>query len=1192
MTRALNDTGSPTFTQAVLLARTASHLPTRDTSPWLRPTRAQFWLVLPLAIAIAAAIAPATHAGTGGPDAAGYRYIDSNESGGPAYNFEDISSTGTKVTGLDDDNIVGPFAIGFTFEYYASNYTNIYISSNCFLTVLAAQDDGCCDSEPIPDATNPNGIIAGWYEDVDPRVGDVYYETLGSSPNRRFIVQWSAVKLFGAPDTITLQFKLFENDAAIEVHYQQAVTDGGAFAAGIENQDGSVGLQYYRSTADMTTPVAVRYFIYPGVLSIARSDPNPNNGSSVDYLATFSESVTGVDVGDFSLASSGVTGASITGLTPVTGSTYTITVNTGTGDGTVRVDLVDDDSIASSSTSDLLGGNGAGNGDFTGQTYTIDRTGPLATAIDRLDTDPTAAAGVGFLVQFDEPVGGVDTTDFLQTTTGSLAGTSVASVSAPFGQAADLTNNPEVGGKYFNLGTDSSLEVSTFTLEAWVKYQKDGAETIVAKGDGGGGVSDYILQINKDGAGKLNLWAAGAWHNSTSVIPPNTWTHVAVTFDGSEKKFYIDGALDATATYSGSVATSGLSAVIGRQGQNSNTGYFDGLLDEVRVWNVVRSTAEIQATMDSTLIGDETGLVGYWRFEQFQNLGAGTAGTNDIEDDSPNTNHADALNSPSLTTSHSGGLAWDYIVRVETGTGSGSLGLQLADDDSITDLATNAYGGAGAQDFTTGQTYTLVRAAPTVTTTAASSIAATTAQAGGNVTSDGGVNVTARGVCWSTATSPTTSDSKSSDGTGTGAFSSTLTGLSPVTTYYVRAYATNTEGTSYGAETSFTTLAAPPTVVTTAVTGITDVAATSGGTITTDGGAAVTARGVCWSTALNPTVANDLTADGTGTGTYTSSITGLVASTTYYLRAYATNSAGTAYGDNAIFTTLAILPTVSTVAVTDITSESAMSGGIVTSDGGAHVYERGVCWNTTGDPTPADGRAENGAGIGTYPCLLPDLDPSTTYYVRAFATNVIGTAYGATVTFTTAADTTDAGTDGGTTDPNAPTAPDLRVTITPPAEPAQVGTEVAFQIAVRNVGSAPATGVTLTLPLPPNTQFVSASWLPTQTGQGVPLDASVEGDHIVVQLGNMYAGEDVAVELVLRALTADPLTLSASAGSLESPAPTEAQANADVKVEDVFIEVVNTFIPVHTCGALGLSPLLVALGLIGWRSRLRPRRST
>ena len=99
---------------------------------------------------------------------------------------------------------------------------------------------------------------------------------------------------------------------------------------------------------------------------------------------------------------------------------------------------------------------------------------------------------------------------------------------------------------------------------------------------------------------------------------------------------------------------------------------------------------------------------------------------------------------------------------------------------------------------------TLPAVLPTVTTTSITSITNTTASSGGNVTTDGGAEVTARGVCWATSSSPTTADSKTTDGTGTGVFVSAITGLSNGTTYYVRAYATNSVGTAYGTNRNFT----------------------------------------------------------------------------------------------------------------------------------------------------------------------------------------------------------------------------------------------------------------------------------------------------------------------------------------------------------------------------------------------------
>jgi len=111
------------------------------------------------------------------------------------------------------------------------------------------------------------------------------------------------------------------------------------------------------------------------------------------------------------------------------------------------------------------------------------------------------------------------------------------------------------------------------------------------------------------------------------------------------------------------------------------------------------------------------------------------------------------------------------------------------------------------------------------TTTQLSNITTTTARGGGNITTDGGFTVTARGVCWSTTANPTISNSKTNDGTGTGVFSSNITGLNPGTTYHIRAYATNSVGTDYGSDLSFTTLTIP-TINSTTATSITTTAAT------------------------------------------------------------------------------------------------------------------------------------------------------------------------------------------------------------------------------------------------------------------------------------------------------------------------------------------------------------------------------
>lgn len=289
---------------------------------------------------------------------------------------------------------------------------------------------------------------------------------------------------------------------------------------------------------------------------------------------------------------------------------------------------------------------------------------------------------------------------------------------------------------------------------------------------------------------------------------------------------------------------------------------------------------------------------------------------------------------------------------------------------------------------------------PSLITATISSITSSSAASGGSISNSGGSTITARGVCWSTNPNPTISlSTKTTNGTGTGAFISSLTGLTPGTSYFVRAYATNAIGTSYGGELSFTTKNVS-SVSTNLVTSITNTTATCGGNVVSDGGSTVTTRGVCWNTTGAPTIFNTRTLNGSGTGVFTSTLSGLSAGITYYVRAYATNAIGTSYGGVISFTTQTI-PTITTNAVTSITTTSAMSGGNVVSGGGATVTSRGICWSTSINPTILNSRTISGSGTGSFSSTMTGLITGTTYYVRAYATNSWGTAYGSNFSFRT-----------------------------------------------------------------------------------------------------------------------------------------------------------------------------------------------
>ena len=191
-----------------------------------------------------------------------------------------------------------------------------------------------------------------------------------------------------------------------------------------------------------------------------------------------------------------------------------------------------------------------------------------------------------------------------------------------------------------------------------------------------------------------------------------------------------------------------------------------------------------------------------------------------------------------------------------------------------------------------------------------------------------------------------------------------------------------------------------PELTTMAISDVGLTSAVSGGTIVTDGGEDITAKGVCWSTSTNPTVADTKTSDGTGSANFTSNIVGLSEGTTYYVRAYATNEVGTAYGNELTFTTNEVTGAVlTTTEVSALTSTSAVVGGNITDDGGGNITARGVYWGTS--PNPTVNKTTNGTGTGDFTSNLTGLSDGTVYYYRAYATNSSGTTYGQEFSFIT-----------------------------------------------------------------------------------------------------------------------------------------------------------------------------------------------
>ena len=186
--------------------------------------------------------------GAGGPDDYGYQWIDSDTTGAPGiptYSWIDISGIGTEVTGLGDDNFVGPFPIGFDFPYYWYTVNNFWVGSNGYISF--GEGGLLAPTFPsIPNTGPPNNVVAAWMVDLDPsQGGSVYYWT--NAAQDTCIVAYHDLQFWGNPSSVnTFEIILTRADSSItcQYHTQEGVSGGGGFTVGIENVSGIVGLQY------------------------------------------------------------------------------------------------------------------------------------------------------------------------------------------------------------------------------------------------------------------------------------------------------------------------------------------------------------------------------------------------------------------------------------------------------------------------------------------------------------------------------------------------------------------------------------------------------------------------------------------------------------------------------------------------------------------------------------------------------------------------------------------------------------------------------------------------------------------------------------------------------------------------------------------------------------------------------------
>jgi hypothetical protein len=446
--------------------------------------------------------------------------------------------------------------------------------------------------------------------------------------------------------------------------------------------------------------------IPPTVASINRAAGDPTNASAVPFTVKFDEAVTGVDASDFVATPSGLAGAgNITGVTG-SGDTWTVTVDTGTGSGTIGLNLIDDDTITDIA-GNKLGGVGTGNGNFTtGQSYTLDRTPPLVATFTRVDASPTSQAQVHYAVTFTKSVGGVDPTDFA--VTGGLTGASVALVT---GGGTSWTVTVDTGSGSGSLGLTLNDDDSITDVVG---------NPLGGTGAGNGTASGPAYTVDKIAP------------TVTSVAPvtvgPTNGATVTYLVTFSEAVTGVD-ATDFTPTTAGALTGASVTNVSGSGTSwtvTVGTGTGDGqvgltALNDGTIADLAGNLLSGSPVTGAAVVVDKTlpSAVSVVRNDANPTNAAAVTYTVTFSEDVTGVDPTDfALVTTGVAGAKVTGVGGGprvYTVAVSTGTGSGTVGLNLLDDDTIRDQVNNPLGGTGTGNGAlTGPAYTLDRTPPAV----------------------------------------------------------------------------------------------------------------------------------------------------------------------------------------------------------------------------------------------------------------------------------------------------------------------------------------------------------------------------------------------------------------------------------------------------------------------------------------------
>lgn len=347
-------------------------------------------------------------------------------------------------------------------------------------------------------------------------------------------------------------------------------------------------------------------------------------------------------------------------------------------------------------------------------------------------------------------------------------------------------------------------------------------------------------------------------------------------------------------------------------------------------------------------------------------------------------------------------------VKCDGGVGEFSArleGLTLSTTYYVRAYAQNSVGIAYGNQVS----FTTKEGKPSVMLIDVGSITNVSAMVSASVLDAGTADVLECGAVWATSSNPTISNDKvSAEEPVVGPFNVTVSkNLEVGVTYYVRAFARNENGVSYSSEEkTFSLRTDVATVSTGTPTNISSESVDISGDILNDFGNQITEKGFVWSDMTSPTLENagdNRRTVGSGTGSFSATIFDLAPATEYRIRAYAISSAGTSYGNEVKFTTLASVPVIKTEPVSDekITEDSAEIVGNIQHTGGSDILERGFYWGKTSDPVNTGRKQVVDLNKNIFTLALKGLDSKTYYYFVAYARNSEGVAYGEELSFTT-----------------------------------------------------------------------------------------------------------------------------------------------------------------------------------------------